>query len=289
MGKLDLVIDELLTKSLQNLHGSWCSREDLQRTAASATLSILYNYPTRESEDDKTVNLKDICAFIDRMSVAAAPGGYLVELMPWMLHIPETATPIKTPDRNQLSNQNDMAWLAGSLYAAGAKTTSNTMSWWTLAMIAYREVRRRAQAELDTVAIVKGVPALPLGLPPQQNLKTTGTTGCSSRNINPYESLALLPRIDVLCDDAKNFGPEWYFDANGEAILGPAGIHEDGHGTFGFGRRARMGKYLANDSLFIFTATALCAAIFERVDGQEAPINTETHVDTGMKASPVRV
>ncbi|KAH8984510.1 hypothetical protein EDB92DRAFT_1779052, partial [Lactarius akahatsu] len=80
-------------------------------------------------------------------------------------------------------------------------------------------------------------------------------------------------------DDAKNFRPERYFDANGEAILGPAGIHEHGHGTFGFGRCACIEKYLANDSLFIFTATALWAAIFERVNGQEAPIDTETYVD----------
>ncbi|KAH9036789.1 hypothetical protein EDB83DRAFT_2180670, partial [Lactarius deliciosus] len=36
---------------------------------------------------------------------------------------------------------------------------------------------------------------------------------------------------------AKNFRFERYFDANGEVILDPAGIHEDGHGTFDFGRR----------------------------------------------------
>ncbi|KAH8994660.1 cytochrome P450 [Lactarius hatsudake] len=102
------------------------------------------------------------------------------------------ATPIKTSDRNQLSNQ-EMAWL-GSLArcspTAGAETISNTMSWWTLTVIAHREVQRRAQAELDTAvgrsrvptfsdapnlplayiqAIVKGVlrwrPALPFGVP----------------------------------------------------------------------------------------------------------------------------
>ena len=63
-----------------------------QRTAASATLSILYDYPTLENENDKT--LKGIHTFIDRMSIAAAPGTYLVELMPWMLHIPERSVHI---------------------------------------------------------------------------------------------------------------------------------------------------------------------------------------------------
>jgi hypothetical protein len=58
-----------------------------QRTAASATMSMLYDYPTLETENDKT--LSEIHAFIDRLSVAAVPGTYLVDLFPWMMHIPE--------------------------------------------------------------------------------------------------------------------------------------------------------------------------------------------------------
>jgi hypothetical protein len=50
-------------------------------------MSILYDYPTLENEHDET--LTKIYAFIDRMSVASAPGTYLVELFPWMIHIPE--------------------------------------------------------------------------------------------------------------------------------------------------------------------------------------------------------
>ncbi|KAI9442653.1 cytochrome P450 [Lactarius indigo] len=319
-----------------------------QRTAASATLSILYDYPTLESENDNT--LKDIRTLIDRMSLAAAPGAYLVELMPWMLHIPETfakwkydgrrhfeqhntmfetllngvrsemskgserpsfsATLIKTSDRNQLSNQ-EMAWLVGSLYAAGAETTANTLYWWTLAMIAHPELQKRAQAELDAAvgrsrvptfsdapnlpyvqAIVKEVlrwrPALPLGLP-----HTTTEDDWYNGMFIPKETLVLTNlwhcnhESSSYGDDAKNFRPERHLDANGEAIPGPAEMHEDGHSTFGFGRRACAGKYLASDSLFIYTATALWAATFERIGGQEAPIDTETYVDTGMVLYPL--
>jgi hypothetical protein len=60
-----------------------------QRTAASASLSILYDYPTLETDNDSDKTLQGMHAFIERMSVAAAPGTYLVELMPWMMHIPE--------------------------------------------------------------------------------------------------------------------------------------------------------------------------------------------------------
>ncbi len=54
-------------------------------------MSILYDYPTLETENDKIV--KEIFAFTDRVSMAVAPGAYLVELFPWMLHIPERLAP----------------------------------------------------------------------------------------------------------------------------------------------------------------------------------------------------
>jgi hypothetical protein len=59
----------------------------IQRSSASATMSILYDYPTLENEHDKT--LAGIHAFNERMSAAAAPGAHLVELFSWMVHIPE--------------------------------------------------------------------------------------------------------------------------------------------------------------------------------------------------------
>jgi hypothetical protein len=61
--------------------------KQIQRFSASGTMSILYDYPTLENEHDET--LTKIHAFIARMAAATAPGAYLVELFPWMLHIPE--------------------------------------------------------------------------------------------------------------------------------------------------------------------------------------------------------
>ncbi|KAH8992370.1 cytochrome P450 [Lactarius akahatsu] len=188
-----------------------------QRAAASAIMSILYDYPTLETENDK--NLKEILAYAERTSRATAPGAHLVELFPWMLYIPErwkyegnrdftqfntlfeslfnrvlralsegserpsiSASLFTGSDHNQLSRQ-EMAWFSG---VAGAETTSTTMSWWALAMIAHPEVQKRAHIELDTVvgrsrtptssdalpyiqAIVKEVlrwrPAIPFALP----------------------------------------------------------------------------------------------------------------------------
>ena len=183
------------------------------------------------------------------------------------------------------------------------------MYWWALAMVAHPEVQKRAHDELDTAvgrsrvptfsdapnlpyiqAIVKEVlrwrPVLALALPhstteddwyngmfiPKGTLVLTNLWHCN-RESSSYG------------DDAKKFRPERYLGANGEAIPGPAETREDGHGSYGFGRRICVGKHLANESLFISIATALWAANFERVrdeDGKEVPIDTETFVDTGM-------
>ena len=58
-----------------------------ERAAASAIMSITYDYPTLEDEHDNTIT--EIHAFLDRLSAAGAPGAHLVEFFPWMIHIPE--------------------------------------------------------------------------------------------------------------------------------------------------------------------------------------------------------
>jgi hypothetical protein len=50
-------------------------------------MSILYDYPTLENEHDKT--LANIQTFINRLSAASTPGAHLVEVFPWMIHIPK--------------------------------------------------------------------------------------------------------------------------------------------------------------------------------------------------------
>jgi cytochrome P450 len=86
-------------------------------------------------------------------------------------------------------------------------------------------------------------------------------------------------------DDAADFNPERFLDAQGKIIPGPAETREEGHSTFGFGKRTCVGKHVANDSLFLTMATMLWAGNLERVrdqSGEEVPLDTETFVDTGV-------
>ena len=64
-----------------------------QRFAASAIMSILYDYPTLENEHDKTIT--DIHVVANRILSAGTFGAYLVELFPWMMLIPERYVSIR--------------------------------------------------------------------------------------------------------------------------------------------------------------------------------------------------
>ena len=193
--------------------------------------------------------------------------------------------------------------------SAGAETTATTLMWWALAMIAHPDVQQRAQDELDefvgrsrppTFADAPNLPyiqamvretlrwraALPLGLPH------------STIEDDWYEGL-FIPK-GTLClanlwhcnldpaaygDDAANFNPERLLDEHGQLKPGPAETRDDWHCTFGFGRRACVGRHAANESLFISMATVLWALKLEcprDENGQEVPLDTETPVDAGM-------
>jgi hypothetical protein len=66
-------------------------------------MSILYDYPTLETENDKT--LKEIYAFLDRLSNAATPGAHLVEVFSWMIHIPDRSVLISIGDFSHVSRK----------------------------------------------------------------------------------------------------------------------------------------------------------------------------------------
>src|SRR5579863_9913994 len=180
--------------------------------------------------------------------------------------------------------------------------------WRALAMISHPDIQKRAQDELDVVvgrsrpptfadapnlpyiqAMVKETlrwrAALPLGLPH------------STIEDDWYEGM-FIPK-GTLClanlwqcnrdpaaygDDAADFNPGRFLDEHGRLIPGSVETHEDGHSTYGFGRRACVGKHAANDSLFISMTMVLWAMRLEcprDESGKEVPLDTETQIDIG--------
>jgi cytochrome P450 len=168
--------------------------------------------------------------------------------------------------------------------AAGFETTATTLMWWILAMVAFPEVQSRAQAELDAVvgrarlptfadaprlpylrAVIREVirwrPAVRLGTP-----HITAEDDWYEGMFIPKGSVC-RPNIwqcnrdrTIFGDDADVFKPERHLGDNGELLPGPKETNQEGHVSFGFGRRICVGRHLGNDSLFILTARILWAA-----------------------------
>jgi cytochrome P450 len=191
----------------------------------------------------------------------------------------------------------------------GSETTSTTLLWWTLAMIAFPEVQRKAQTELVAVvgrarlptfadaphlpyirAIAKEIlrwrPVAPLGVPhkaiedgwyegmfiPKGATCVANIWQCNHDRV-------------VFGNDADDFRPERHLDDKGELIPGPVETNQEGHVSFGFGRRVCVGKHLANESLFIHTTRILWAATLECMkdgNGNDIIPDTSAFMDEGL-------
>ena len=175
-------------------------------------------------------------------------------------------------------------------------------------MVAYPEIQKRAQDELEAVvgrsrcptfadapnlpyiqAMVKEAlrwrPPLPMGVPhaPTQDDWYEGM-------FIPKGTMCLVNLWQCHHDptaygpDAASFNPERFLDEHDRLIPGPVETRDDGHSAYGFGRRACVGKHAANDALFLDMATVLWAAQLESArdeNGNEIPVDMETTIDLG--------
>ncbi|VDB97884.1 unnamed protein product [Peniophora sp. CBMAI 1063] len=318
----------------------------LRLASASLMLSSLYGERPLESEDDP--RLRFISTFSERVTMALAPGAHWVEILPWMRYIPSTfaewkrtakawnraandeflrafgrvqesfargedkasfcSTLIREADRYGLS-PHENAWLAATMYSAGADTTSSSMSWWSLAMLAYPDLQTRAQHELDMVvgrarvptyadmphlpyicAMVKEVlrwrPVAPLGIP-HRTIEDDVYNGY----FIPKGTIVIANIWELNLDpktygpDSRQFNPSRYLDEEGQLLPGPPGTKDEGHFSFGFGRRVCVGKHVANHSLFIQIAMSLWAFTLNNIEGQK--IDVDAFHDEGIVVRPM--
>ncbi|KAH9049791.1 cytochrome P450 [Lactarius deliciosus] len=258
--------------------------------------------------------------FVARIMRAALPGAHFVEFFPWMRHIPSrfakwkrdaeywyekdsamfetlfdsvrekmsrgidhpslAGTLIKDADKYGLSDREN-SWVAATMYAAGADTTSAALAWWVLAMVTYPEVQKRAQTELDA--------ALGHSPPTLHNLRAmvketlrwrplgpVGVPHCSAED-DWYNGMFIPKGTIVMANvwhlhrdpeiygaDAADFNPARFLDANGD--------------------------HVANNSLFIDMAMTLWACNIEagkNEHGNVIPIDVDRSVKDGLIVRPV--
>ncbi|KAI0056025.1 cytochrome P450 [Artomyces pyxidatus] len=223
------------------------------------------------------------------------------------------ATLLQQQSRNGLSDQ-ETAWLAGIMFVAGADTTTITLSWWLLAMVLHPEVQGRAHAELDAVvgrdrvptfsdiphlpyvrATVKEImrwrPAFPLGVPHStteddwyEGMFIPKGTMCFAN----FKACNQDPA--VYGEDAAHFVPERHLDADGQLKQGSPDTKDEGHVGYGFGRRACVGRHLANNTMVIAVAMMLWATNISPAKdeyGVDIPVEAEEFVNVDLIQRPV--
>ncbi|KAH9987346.1 cytochrome P450 [Russula vinacea] len=203
-------------------------------------------------------------------------------------HQSVAATLIREREKNKLSSI-ERAWFGGTMYVGGAESSSSQMVWWMLAMLAYPETQARAHAELDAVVgrdrlpTFADQPHFPTFVPWSRKSYAGDLPGtiCISNvwhmNRDP----------ELFGENTEHFDPGRYLDASGDLQVAPdlPDIKEEGHFTYGFGRRICVGRHMADNSLFINMAMMLWATKIERkkdASGQLIPLDPDGWVDIGL-------
>ena len=178
-------------------------------------------------------------------------------------------------------------------------------------MLAYPEVQDHAHAELDEVVgnarppTFSDLPSLPyIRAMVKETLRWSltvpfGVPHASSAD-DWYEGM-FIPKgticlqnmrvinseAEVFGSDSAQFNPARYIDESRQVKV--LGGREEGHMSFGFGRRICPGRYVAEDTLAIDLATVLWAMVlwamrFERPEGVQAELDVRTIVNGSITA-----
>ncbi|KZO96403.1 cytochrome P450 [Calocera viscosa TUFC12733] len=321
--------------------------DKLKHAAAASTWRSLYSGPSLTAEDEERVRRVDEVA--DDVLRASIPLSSVVDVFPWLDNLPAWAAPWrkrgerwfertdaffrgvlelgKQQEKGQQHHkgfiastadsferfavtEQEAAWTAGGLFAAGVETTASSLHVFVQAMILYPTVARTAQAHLDRVcgarppgfddremlpylqAMVKEVlrwkPVAALGIPhvAEEDVEYRGYvipkgTLLMGNIWSISHDPAFFPSPDV-------FDPTRFLDASGQ-VKEPFPDYHDDTVAYGSGRRICPGRDFANNTLFIDMAYLLWAFDFapgtdER--GTQVLPNPDKYQDHGLMIHP---
>ncbi|KAK6507201.1 hypothetical protein TWF481_005651 [Arthrobotrys musiformis] len=197
-----------------------------------------------------------------------------------------------------LSPEDEQAitWTAANLYGAGADTSAITMTAFTLAMILFPEVQRKAQEEIDRVV---GNDRLP-GFEDREQLPYVNAvvkeairwwavtplgfihTADEDIEYNGYfipKGAYFLPSIWWFLHDPNVYADPEAFEP--ERFLSPRNEPDPMSDAFGYGRRICPGRFFADAGIFINIAKSLAAFNFSKAVDENGK-----EVDVAVKGKP---
>ncbi|ESK87133.1 cytochrome P450 [Moniliophthora roreri MCA 2997] len=310
----------------------WHSHTD--QFTSSEVASVIYS-----DQSNNHAIIQDLSGLIDDASAATAPGKYLANHISMLEHVPDFLAKwkremkakycmyttrllehfltikqmmvkqdvnpcfcsmlVETHERHGLDDLKS-AWLAATLYLAGYETTATTLKWLIVAMIAFPEVQRKAQEELDTVIGRSRIPTLQ----DMENLPYMRAVVKEVLRWRPpipisvvhasleddiYEGYYIpkgswiMPNILSMNHDPATYGqdpdvfrPERFLKEDGTHKPSPPDTKDEGHYSFGFGRRICPGRYLTSNTLLTFAIVLWATQLKPGTDasGREIPPST---------------
>ncbi|KAI9450392.1 cytochrome P450 [Lactarius psammicola] len=272
----------LLTSGLLAQPAMW--DKHILRTTASISMSVIYDTPPIASELDSRIKaINDFLAHSLNGSATQSIGTKEDSTM---------FVNLFNSVREKLSKGIDRPSLVGT---------------WIKDAERYPDVQKRAHEELDSVvgrtriptfsdfqhlpyirAMVKEMlrwrPVVPLGIP---HLSTKDDWYNGMFIPKGTTMLANIWQLNhdptIYGADAADFNPARFLDSNGEVAPGPPETKEEGHVSYGFGRRACPGKHAANNMFFIRHRDD---ALGDE-HGNVIPIDVDGSVDDGLQVHPV--
>ncbi|KFY08517.1 hypothetical protein V492_06154 [Pseudogymnoascus sp. VKM F-4246] len=190
-------------------------------------------------------------------------------------------------------DEEAIVWTAASLYGAAADTTMMSLSVFTLAMVMFPHVQRKAQDEIDRVigtdrlpnfgdrdklpyisAIVREIlrwwPIAPMGFPHAVD------SDIEYNGLHIPKGALLLPAVWWFLHDPDVYANPGSFDP--ERFLSPRNEPDPDTEAFGYGRRICPGRFFADSSLYINIVQTLATFNIAKLideDGNEIAVDAK--------------
>ncbi|KAG1809606.1 cytochrome P450 [Suillus subaureus] len=307
------------------------------RYSASVILRVTYGKSTPTAYNDPEVIR--IYKVLDHFDIVMRPGAYLVDRVPLLRYLPGYGKQLTEWHNEELSlyshqlgrvkseiEQNkagpsftktllehtkdhqlvtdEMAYLAGTLFGAGAETTSAGITTAIMAAACHPLAQAKVHEELDMVIgsdraptfkdssslpqlyaflweALRWRPVIPIGFPHHATRDIIWQGYRIPEGATVYGCHWAICRDPIAFPDPEKFDPQRWLDSEGRLKDGMKSF------TFGFGRRVCPGRHLAENSMYI--ALALLFWSFRFDQRPDAPINTRASDTVVSRPAPFEV
>jgi cytochrome P450 len=306
----------------------------IQTYAATLVVNMAYGRTDRARYSDP--DIKKVIVASERIAVFLKPGSFKIEIYPWLKYVPGYLNQFKAWAMEELNlfrqpffeirdrvrakdakvqpcfatylmehqteyqlNDDDVAYLLGSVFAAGSDTTSSALQICIMAAAMHPEAQRRVQAEIDDLVgdqppsfddLDKDLPLLKAFIAETFRWRPVSAGGFQHRVENDiaFKDYVLPAGTTITGNHWAIHRDESYYGPNIEDFDIDRWLTADGelkpkmrNYQYGFGRRVCPGQHVANNSVIMNCALLLWSFNISKSVGPDGkPIEIDTYAFT---------